>query len=100
VDSAILAIDDVSGAHFQWKYSPSDNASREENAANVENFFGLVRAGFAHKRKLLKRNLEAIADQESLNRAWKLLELDEKARAEDITVEQWLSLSTELRKRP
>jgi len=88
VDSAILAIDDISGAHFQWKYSP------------IENFFDIVRAGFAHKRKLLKRNLETIADRERLNGAWKRLELNEKARAEDITVGQWLLLSTELRKRP
>jgi len=89
VDSAILAIDDISGAHFQWNYSP-----------NIKRLFDLVRAGFAHKRKFLKRNLEAIANREHLNKAWKDLGLGDKTRAEDLTIGQWLSLSTELHKTP
>jgi len=100
VDSAILAIDDISGAHFQGKYGQDNNIAHEETATNVKRFFDIVRAGFAHKRKLLKRNLETIVGAERLDKAWKDLGLDEKARAEDMTVEQWFSLSTELRKTP
>lgn len=83
VDSAILAIDDI-----------------KEGPADVERFFDIVRAGFAHKRKFLKRNLEAIIDRERLNKVWEDLGLDEKARAEDMALEQWFALSTELRKTP
>jgi 16S rRNA (adenine1518-N6/adenine1519-N6)-dimethyltransferase len=100
VDSAILAIDDISGAHFRGKYGHGKNTDREETSTNVKRFFDIVRAGFAHKRKLLKRNLEAIIDRKRLDTAWKNLGLDEKVRAENITVEQWFSLSTELRKTP
>ncbi len=47
VDSAILAVHGVSRSNFK-------NKNQEER------FFELVRAGFAQKRKLLKRNLEAL----------------------------------------
>ena len=69
------------------------------NIAQLKTLY-IVRAGFAHKRKLLKEIWRRSPTGSALNGAWKRLELNEKARAEDITVGQWLLLSTELRKRP
>lgn len=79
VDSAILAVTGISRKHFK-------------TAKQEEYFFKLVRAGFAQKRKLLKRNLESLLGKnagEALSKAG----IDEKARAEDISLPKWLLLS-------
>src|SRR5206468_3991269 len=47
VDSAILAIEDISMKNFM-------------NKDQEKRFFDVLHAGFAHKRKLLKRNLEIL----------------------------------------
>ena len=79
VDSAILAITNISRKNFA-------------NRAHEENFFKLVRAGFAQKRKLLRRNLEETLGPEvgdKLERAG----IARNARAEDVPVGKWLLLS-------
>lgn len=79
VDSAILAVHGIGRAHF-------------ENKAHEERFFALVKAGFAQKRKLLKRNLEEVLGKgaaEALIKAG----IAEQARAEDVPLEKWLALS-------
>lgn len=80
VDSAIIAIQNISKRNF--------TAATEE-----ENFFEIVRAGFAHKRKKLKRNLESVADPEKVDRAFTTCEISENERAEDISLEKWQCLS-------
>jgi len=80
VDSAILAIENISRKNFK-------------NAAHEKQFFALLHAGFAHKRKLLVRNLEPVLGErarESLTRAGIPL----KSRAEDIPLEKWLELAS------
>ena len=79
VDSAILAVTGISRKNFK-------------TMANEERFFELVRAGFAQKRKLLKRNIQRVlgeSTEEMLVRAV----IDPKARAEDVPLEKWLLLS-------
>ena len=79
VDSAILAVRNVSRAHFK-------------NATHEARFFQLLRAGFSHKRKLLAGNLKPILGPEaeaSLMKAG----IPPKARAEDVSLEQWLVLA-------
>ncbi len=79
VDSAILAIENISRNNFA-------------NAAHEKTFFELLHAGFAHKRKLLKRNLENMLVGKHTN----ILQdagIAEKARAEDINLEKWLEIS-------
>ncbi len=83
VDSAILSIENISGANFQ-------------NHIHIKKFFEIVRAGFAHKRKFLIRNLEAVAAREDLAGIWNELDLDEKVRAEDLTIEQWIGITEPL----
>ncbi|MEI7719708.1 MAG: 16S rRNA (adenine(1518)-N(6)/adenine(1519)-N(6))-dimethyltransferase RsmA [bacterium] len=81
VDSAILAVSDISRKNFV-------------NKTHEDRFFGLIHAGFAQKRKLLKRNLETVFDlSEKILPALQKAGIPENARAEDIALDQWLSLA-------
>jgi len=72
VDSAVLSIRDISRKQFA---TPGEE----------ERFFNLLHAGFAHKRKFVRKNLvEAGFDAGSI---------PEKARAEDLPLFAWLALS-------
>jgi 16S rRNA (adenine1518-N6/adenine1519-N6)-dimethyltransferase len=71
VDSAVLTIRDISRKNF---------TSGEEEAR----FFSLLHAGFAHKRKLVCSNLVAAGFSAGT--------IPEKARAEDLTLREWLAL--------
>ncbi len=78
VDSAILLIQDISRRNFV--------------SLNEEKFFEIVKKGFAHKRKLLSGNLKPSLGSE----APKWLEecgVGEKARAENLKLENWLCLA-------
>ena len=79
VDSAILHIANVSHKNFA-------------DAAQEKRFFEIVHAGFAHKRKLLGRNLEPILG-ENYSSILQNTGIDEKARAEDVPLEAWLQLA-------
>lgn len=71
VDSAVLAVRDISRKHFSGK---------SEEAL----FFKLLHAGFAHKRKYVRKNLA----EAGLSAG----DIPEKARAEDVSLPQWLVL--------
>ena len=93
VESAILAIHDISDTNFV--------------AQNIDIswFFTLVKTGFAHKRKMLMSNIigalsHEIGSKEALQIAWKNIGLEEKVRAEDVTVGQWLDLASHVKKLP
>lgn len=79
VDSAILLIDKISKKFFE-------NNSEEK-------FFNIIHAGFAHKRKLLIKNLEKIATREALRESFTKCNLNEKVRAEDVTLADWQKLT-------
>ena len=81
VDSAILAIADISDNRFR------------ASGVGIERFFTVLHAGFSHKRKLLARNLEEVMDKETVNRLWNELNLDPKVRAEDVPVETWFDIA-------
>lgn len=71
VDSAVLAIRDISRKNFP-------------TMEDEKNFFKLIRAGFAHKRKFVRNNLgEASLPQDGI---------PEKARAEDLKISDWFAL--------
>ncbi len=79
VDSAILLVKNISRKNFV-------------NTKNEGKFFTLVKAGFAQKRKLLKRNIEKVLG----NKTTELMEkagIPAQARAEDVALEAWLLLS-------
>lgn len=72
VDSAVLTIRGISRANF-----PSAKVEKR--------FFEYIRAGFAHKRKLLANNL---AEQDL-----PVVGVTPKARAEDLSLANWLALA-------
>lgn len=79
VDSAVLIIENISKKNFQ--------------KISEEKFFGVLRVGFAHPRKRLMKNLEGIVSKETIKKAFIKLSLSENARAENMILENWLSLA-------
>jgi 16S rRNA (adenine1518-N6/adenine1519-N6)-dimethyltransferase len=79
VDSAILAVTNVSRNNFK-------------DTAQEERFFALVKAGFAQKRKLLKRNVEELLGKNATEALTKA-DIPLNARAEDVPLNKWLALS-------
>ncbi len=79
VDSAVLYIGSIGRNHFR---------EGEENR-----FFAVLRAGFAHKRKRLQKNLEEAFPKETVAEAFTALELSGNIRAEDLTLEHWTALT-------
>ena len=82
VDSAILVIDQISKKNFQ--------------TVSEENFFNVVRTGFASKRKLLASNLSIKFDKEKVTQAFSRHDIDAKARAETIHLREWLAIAAEI----
>tara|TARA_Y100000310_G_scaffold169509_4_gene169667 strand:+ start:724 stop:1506 length:783 start_codon:yes stop_codon:yes gene_type:complete len=82
VDSAILSIENISKKFF--------------DEVNEEHFFKIMKLGFAHKRKLLISNLSALAGKEKLKKAFIEIGINEKARAEDLSISQWKKLLRKL----
>jgi len=74
VDSAVLTVRAISRENF---------ASPEEE----ERFFALLHAGFAHKRKFVRKNLAEAGLPQG--------DIPEKARAEDLSLPVWLTLTRE-----
>ena len=84
VDSAILLINNISKDFFD-KISEKD-------------FFEVIKTGFAHKRKMLIANLKekfgttAQTSQNNLQKIFQDLKISEKARSEDLKLEDWKNL--------
>jgi 16S rRNA (adenine1518-N6/adenine1519-N6)-dimethyltransferase len=72
VDSAVLTIRNISRKNF--------TSQKEEKV-----FFDLIHAGFAHKRKFVRNNLT--------DRGLFAGSVPEKARAEELSVKDWLKLA-------
>lgn len=82
VDSAILRISDISRDFF------SD--------CSEENFWQLVKAGFAHKRKQLVTNLKGIISREVFEDFCNKHNLPLAVRAEDMTLDMWKAMAQAL----
>lgn len=83
VDSAVLHIGDISRASFA---TPQQEAK----------FFTCIRAGFAHKRKRLAKNLEEFWGREEVVQALVSCGIPKDSRAEDLPLSDWLLLAKEL----
>ena len=95
VDSAVLTIRDISRKNFSSR-GPA-YAGRQE-----ELFFALLHAGFAHKRKFVRKNLADAGFTFPLNASRSSASgeqaspvLAEKSRAEDLHLSDWLALVRE-----
>jgi 16S rRNA (adenine1518-N6/adenine1519-N6)-dimethyltransferase len=82
VDSAILVTDKISKKFFT------------ENKINEKQFFEIIKRGFAHKRKTLINNLQPTTHNQQLKSVFKKCSLDEKVRAEDLNLNDWVCLIT------
>ena len=89
VDSAIIAVENISRDFFK-------NISEEK-------FFTLIKAGFAHKRKVLIGNLQNIVplenreiSREKLEKVFAKLKIPIKARAEDLKLADWKLIALEI----
>ncbi len=82
VDSAILLIDEINKENFK-------NVSEKR-------FWEILKAGFAHKRKFLSRNLEKGAEKEKIENAMSKCALSKNSRAEDLSLSDWLCLAQNL----
>lgn len=60
--------------------------------ATEQRFFAVLHAGFAHKRKRLAKNLEALADAQKIREAFTTLGISENERAEDLPLTKWQEL--------
>jgi len=53
----------------------------------------LVKLGFAQKRKMLRNNLQSLAKRDEIIQILEELAIPTQARAEDLTIEQWIKLA-------
>ena len=72
------------------KKTPRDD---QKEKSQDERFFKLVKAGFSHRRQMLKNNLRAIMPEEKLLALFKQLNLNPKVRAQELTIDQWKTLA-------
>lgn len=73
--------------------------SRIMNSEFTKHFFTVVKAGFAQRRKLLIKNLEPIVGKKEkgkLKETFSTLGLKPEARAQELSVEQWLKTAERL----
>lgn len=82
VESAILAVRNI---------HPLPKA-----AIQSEYMFTLLHTGFGQKRKQLLGNLSALFDRTLLTHTFSTLNLPADVRAEDLTLDEWLTLATSL----
>ncbi len=77
VDSAVILIENISKKFFI------------ESKIDEKRFFEVLKAGFAHKRKVVIRNLEAVVDKNILENIWGREGFSKDLRAENITLDMW-----------
>ncbi|PLZ25030.1 16S rRNA (adenine(1518)-N(6)/adenine(1519)-N(6))-dimethyltransferase [Fischerella thermalis WC542] len=56
----------------------------------------LVKLGFAAKRKMLRNNLQSVVKRDRLTQLLEQLEVNPQARAEELSIGQWVALSNQL----
>jgi 16S rRNA (adenine1518-N6/adenine1519-N6)-dimethyltransferase len=56
----------------------------------------LVKLGFSAKRKMLRNNLQSLVERDYLTQLLEKLEINPQARAEDLSVSQWVALANSI----
>lgn len=79
VDSAVINIENIS--------------TKKLDGSTPANYFKILHAGFAHKRKQLLPNISNIFDKDKTKKAFEDLGIDPKIRAEDLPISTWVKLS-------
>ncbi len=81
VDSAIIKIE----------------VTNKRSEKEISDFFQLIKAGFAHKRKMLLSNLAPIYSKDQITLAFENLNIPLNHRAEDLNLETWIKMSSILK---
>ena len=68
----------------------------KEKADNPKFLDALIKVGFSSRRKMLKNNLKSIIDQDKLTDILTKLNINDQARAENLSLSQWIDLSNNL----
>ncbi len=71
--------------------------SREKSPNHPRYLETLLKMGFASKRKMLRNNLKSIIESDRLSNVLEELQVNPQARAEDLSVEDWINLSDKLK---
>lgn len=77
VDSAVILIENISKKFFT------------DSKIDEKVFFDVLKAGFAHKRKVVIRNLEDKIPKNTLENTWEKNNWPKDIRAENLNVEMW-----------
>ncbi|HHP7231313.1 MAG TPA: 16S rRNA (adenine(1518)-N(6)/adenine(1519)-N(6))-dimethyltransferase RsmA [Xenococcaceae cyanobacterium] len=72
------------------KLSPKIINQSVDNPKTLET---LLKLGFANKRKMLRNNLKSLIDLDELNSLLEKLQINLQARAENLSLEDWINLS-------
>jgi 16S rRNA (adenine1518-N6/adenine1519-N6)-dimethyltransferase len=89
VDSAIILINNISKDFFT-------HHDQGQGIFSEEQFFTIIKTGFAHKRKMLIGNLSEIYPREKLSEIFSKNSINEKARAEDLSLADWKKIIPDL----
>ncbi|NET00199.1 MAG: 16S rRNA (adenine(1518)-N(6)/adenine(1519)-N(6))-dimethyltransferase RsmA [Sphaerospermopsis sp. SIO1G2] len=81
VDSAVVRL------------SPKQIEIPANDPKKLENW---VKLGFGSKRKMLRNNLQSVIDRDQLTQLLEKLDINPQVRAEDLSVQQWVSLTNEV----
>jgi 16S rRNA (adenine1518-N6/adenine1519-N6)-dimethyltransferase len=57
----------------------------------------LVKLGFSAKRKMLRNNLQTVIERDRMTQILEQLDINPQSRGEDLSVEQWVRLSNQLK---
>jgi 16S rRNA (adenine1518-N6/adenine1519-N6)-dimethyltransferase len=95
VDSAIIAIENISKDFFRSDtraFANGTNKAGHGQDIDENKFFHLVKAGFAHKRKMLRGNLNGSHGSDKggeIEKIFKSIGLPPTIRAEEVHLETW-----------
>lgn len=97
VDSAVISVRNIGKERFNelTPQPPLTSRGKPDTKHTEGRFFQTLKRGFAHKRKLLIRNLET-KETGKLKEVFEKCGISEKARAEELKVEEWICLSREI----
>ncbi|MBD0388594.1 MAG: 16S rRNA (adenine(1518)-N(6)/adenine(1519)-N(6))-dimethyltransferase, partial [Nostoc sp. C3-bin3] len=68
----------------------------EPQANEPKHLETLVKLGFSSKRKMLRNNLKSVVERDRLTHLLEQLNVNPQARAEDLSVQQWVALVNQL----
>lgn len=77
-----------------------DNNQDDSNGSNISSesfFFKVVKLGFAHRRKVLIKNLKPLLKTaDRIGKVWRALGLVETVRAQELSLQQWQQLTEQI----